>query len=438
MFSSETISRDTSRSSSFLLSNPGNLNTFKQVSAEGEFLSSREFMGSDLFQNLTPQQQQQTQQSCGLARYRSAPSSFLAALLDSTTDNSSSGDESEAIFSALMNGPRDLNQKSNNDSNQMQYHMKQEVGVESEPRPGQNGSMNGQMGYESAVNGGGGSIVGSYSVGMESQVNLRMSNGNGNGNSSSLVRQSSSPAGFCNGFGVMGEVGNYRVHNHAKANSSSASGMTNHLNFSSGPSSSSRFMPSIPENGNDSIGTCNNLENGQFRNGNSAKGREFEAVFPHDSWNDSPFNSLKRNRDGDSKMFSNFNGLENQNGESRKKSPGLVHHLSLPKTSAEMAEVEKFLQFQPDTVPCQIRAKRGCATHPRSIAERIRRTRISEKMKKLQDLFPNMDKQTSTADMLDLAVEHIKDLQKQVQTLTDTRAKCTCSRQPQQTSPPTT
>ena len=48
----------------------------------------------------------------------------------------------------------------------------------------------------------------------------------------------------------------------------------------------------------------------------------------------------------------------------------LAHHLSLPKTSSEMAAIEKFLQFQ-DAVPCKIRAKRGCATHPRSIAERV-------------------------------------------------------------------
>lgn len=33
--------------------------------------------------------------------------------------------------------------------------------------------------------------------------------------------------------------------------------------------------------------------------------------------------------------------------------------------------MEKYLQFQ-DSVPCKIRAKRGCATHPRSIAERVR------------------------------------------------------------------
>ena len=49
---------------------------------------------------------------------------------------------------------------------------------------------------------------------------------------------------------------------------------------------------------------------------------------------------------------------------------GLAHQFSLPKTSSEMASIEKFLQFQ-DAVPCKIRAKRGCATHPRSIAERV-------------------------------------------------------------------
>ena len=48
----------------------------------------------------------------------------------------------------------------------------------------------------------------------------------------------------------------------------------------------------------------------------------------------------------------------------------LSHHLSLPNTSAEMAVIEKLLHFQ-DTVPFKVRAKRGCATHPRSIAERV-------------------------------------------------------------------
>ncbi|KAL6495692.1 hypothetical protein OROGR_030255 [Orobanche gracilis] len=417
MFSSETLSsRDMSGISSigFNLTNPANPNNFKQVSSAHD---EGEFIGLDFFTNENQKLNQLNQPSCGLVRYKSSPSSFLAALLDpNNTDNSSSGDEYEAFFSALMSGSPtlDLNRTdgsscngSRKDGSQMQYHVIKKEDM-SEARPGiKNGPD-----YEGAVNGGGGCIVGSYN------------NTNNGNNSSSRVRQSSSPAGFLNGFGVMGEIDNYGVQNNPKANNSSAKG---HINFSS--SSTTRFMPTIPENTNQDIGT-HNPENGQLRSGDDAVVGEFEAALPHDSWSDSLFsNSLKRNRDGGIRMFSNFNGLDNQDGESRKKSTGSVHHL----TSSEMIEVEKLLQFQSETILCQVRAKRGCATHPRSIAERVRRTRISEKMKKLQDLFPDMEKQTSTADMLDLAVEYIKDLQKQVETLTDTKAKCICSSKPQQT-----
>lgn len=101
--------------------------------------------------------------------------------------------------------------------------------------------------------------------------------------------------------------------------------------------------------------------------------------------------------------------------------PPLAHHMSLPKS---LSDIEQLLS---DSIPCKIRAKRGCATHPRSIAERVRRTKISERMRKLQDLVPNMDTQTNTADMLDLAVQYIKDLQEQVKGLEDSRARCRCS-----------
>ncbi|CAA7057227.1 unnamed protein product [Microthlaspi erraticum] len=72
-----------------------------------------------------------------------------------------------------------------------------------------------------------------------------------------------------------------------------------------------------------------------------------------------------------------------------------------------------------DSVAFRVRAKRGCATHPRSIAERVRRTRISDRIRKLQELVPNMDKQTNTADMLEEAVEYVKVLQRQIQELTE-------------------
>lgn len=108
----------------------------------------------------------------------------------------------------------------------------------------------------------------------------------------------------------------------------------------------------------------------------------------------------------------------------------------MPHSALEMASMDRFMHIPEDSVPCKIRAKRGCATHPRSIAERVsdqasilqvpevvaiikerkiykhsyiysfiwlgyvsyviymqeRRTRISGKLKKLQDLVPNMDK----------------------------------------------
>ncbi|XP_070669966.1 transcription factor bHLH80-like isoform X2 [Malus domestica] len=79
-----------------------------------------------------------------------------------------------------------------------------------------------------------------------------------------------------------------------------------------------------------------------------------------------------------------------------------------------------------DSVSCRVRAKRGCATHPRSIAERVRRTRISDRIRKLQELVPNMDKQTNTADMLDEAVEYVKFLQSQIQELSEDQRRCKC------------
>ncbi|EOA37989.1 hypothetical protein CARUB_v10009458mg [Capsella rubella] len=107
--------------------------------------------------------------------------------------------------------------------------------------------------------------------------------------------------------------------------------------------------------------------------------------------------------------------------DSASRRPPLAHHMSLPKS---LSDIEQLLS---DSIPCKIRAKRGCATHPRSIAERVRRTKISERMRKLQDLVPNMDTQTNTADMLDLAVQYIKDLQDQVKALEEARARCRCS-----------
>ncbi|XP_022852262.1 transcription factor bHLH80-like isoform X2 [Olea europaea var. sylvestris] len=77
------------------------------------------------------------------------------------------------------------------------------------------------------------------------------------------------------------------------------------------------------------------------------------------------------------KISPKLSSSSQQRGEKR----GLVHSFD--------AETEKLLE---DSVMCRTRAKRGCATHPRSIAERVRRTRISDRIRKLQELVPDMDK----------------------------------------------
>lgn len=65
----------------------------------------------------------------------------------------------------------------------------------------------------------------------------------------------------------------------------------------------------------------------------------------------------------------------------------------------------------------QVRAKRGEATSRHSLAERIRRERISERMKVLQDLVPGCDKITGKAIMLDEIINYVLSLQHQVEFL---------------------
>ncbi|XP_024523493.1 transcription factor bHLH66-like isoform X2 [Selaginella moellendorffii] len=60
----------------------------------------------------------------------------------------------------------------------------------------------------------------------------------------------------------------------------------------------------------------------------------------------------------------------------------------------------------------RVRARRGQATDPHSIAERQRRERIAERMKELQGLVPNANK-TDKAIMLDEIIEYVKFLQLQ-------------------------
>ncbi|XP_071736114.1 transcription factor bHLH130-like isoform X2 [Rutidosis leptorrhynchoides] len=206
---------------------------------------------------------------------------------------------------------------------------------------------------------------------MKQEINESVDQNNSDSSNLNLTRQSSSSsAGFLSSLTVENGMKDVRK-------GSSSSSKNNHIDFSLG-SSSSRFLPQISKNENDQL-------------------------------HESTFNNLKRSRDGALMMAHNV--------DTGNYTPNIVHHTSSPKISSEIEGVDNFLHFQHESslVPCKTRAKRGFATHPRSIAERVRRTRISERIKRLHELFPDMDKQTNTADMLDMAVDYIKDLQNELQ-----------------------
>ncbi|XP_031125643.1 transcription factor bHLH74-like isoform X2 [Ipomoea triloba] len=60
-----------------------------------------------------------------------------------------------------------------------------------------------------------------------------------------------------------------------------------------------------------------------------------------------------------------------------------------------------------------VRAKRGQATNSHSLAERVRREKISERMRLLQELVPGCNKIAGKAVMLDEIIKYVQSLQQQ-------------------------
>ncbi|KZV44782.1 hypothetical protein F511_28371 [Dorcoceras hygrometricum] len=351
-------------------------------------------MESDTNSNYSEYRQQysssnSSQISSGLLKYRSAPSFLLESYTNSGVLEKGTGRLSSRFCFVDENGR--MNDICNSNRS---------CGLGSQLPPQYSTQNVGQLGS-----------LAMDSMGMEHQVPGKMG--------PNIWRQNSTPTGFFSNLSHQHGYGSIR----------------------SGPGSCYKISDCGDDNGDSSpcssrlknrniffpgaLSRISEVENGPD-DAKAGNGSDHDNVFgyPFGSWNSSNFaenfsTGIKRELDDDPhELFGNT-----PNGEPENRSNALSRHLSLPKTSSEM---EKLLQLQ-DMVPCKLRAKRGCATHPRSIAERLRRTRISERMRKLQELVPNMDKQTNTADMLDLAVEYIKNLQKQYKTLCENRANCKCS-----------
>ncbi|KAM4114029.1 hypothetical protein ACJW30_04G039400 [Castanea mollissima] len=376
----------------------------------------------------------------GLTRYGSAPGSLLTTAVDSIIGQT--GREFSALRSTQQPppppppsfmAPQQQQQQHHHNSHSHHYFSSDSSSITTESTCKVNSSNDPNKDHHKG--GGGGGLQRSYGLNEmpsfgDFTSNLKIGGGGGGGgggaglssssssscssssSASALVRQRSSPAGFLshlasdNGFSVTRGSGGYASQGGSNGGHG-VSRLKSQLSFTRQDSLSQ--ISEVSEEVVDGISSDNGHQNASHSYATSS--------FGMDSWDNTnsiifsaPPSKRAKNLDGD--IYNCLNSLETQ--------------FSLPQTTLEMATVEKLLHIPEDSVPCKIRAKRGCATHPRSIAERERRTRISGKLKKLQDLVPNMDKQTSYADMLDLAVQHIKGLQNQVQKLHKDLDSCTC------------
>ncbi|CAK9268510.1 unnamed protein product [Sphagnum jensenii] len=122
---------------------------------------------------------------------------------------------------------------------------------------------------------------------------------------------------------------------------------------------------------------------------------------------------------GDESLSPGSTRVAGNKNKKNKQQHGTLH----PST---MKNKVKVLQQQPPcsepTTSCKqdyvhVRARRGQATDSHSLAERVRREKISERMKYLQDLVPGCTKVTGKAVMLDEIINYVQSLQQQVEFL---------------------
>lgn len=103
------------------------------------------------------------------------------------------------------------------------------------------------------------------------------------------------------------------------------------------------------------------------------------------------------------------------NSENQQK--GEQQPTSTNKASGKNAKLGSQASDPPKEEYIHVRARRGQATNSHSLAERVRREKISERMKFLQDLVPGCSKVTGKAVMLDEIINYVQSLQRQVEFL---------------------
>ncbi|MED6149143.1 hypothetical protein PIB30_059627 [Stylosanthes scabra] len=133
--------------------------------------------------------------------------------------------------------------------------------------------------------------------------------------------------------------------------------------------------------------------------------------------------SKKRKRIGQDADKDKANGSPEQSGADAKENSGSRQQKEegkpTPSTKGSGKNAKQGSQASdpPKEEYIHVRARRGQATNSHSLAERVRREKISERMKFLQDLVPGCSKVTGKAVMLDEIINYVQSLQRQVEFL---------------------
>ncbi|KAK4341505.1 hypothetical protein RND71_040006 [Anisodus tanguticus] len=127
-------------------------------------------------------------------------------------------------------------------------------------------------------------------------------------------------------------------------------------------------------------------------------------------------NSRKRKSISKGKSAKNANE-KNESNAKRSKSEENNDNKAKEEENAAADEKDNQKPPEPPKDYIHVRARRGQATDAHSLAERVRREKISERMKLLQDLVPGCNKVTGKAVMLDEIINYVQSLQRQVEFL---------------------
>lgn len=135
------------------------------------------------------------------------------------------------------------------------------------------------------------------------------------------------------------------------------------------------------------------------------------------------FASLQAEKDTQSTEADELKGVKNKVVESVKEKDDVKYKVeqNVSAKTGEGSPKQTKDNIQNSELPKEdyihVRARRGQATNSHSLAERVRREKISERMKFLQDLVPGCSKVTGKAVMLDEIINYVQSLQRQVEFL---------------------